>query len=70
MVLNSVGLITFLIPYIGHQMGDKTGKEAVETGKSIRELVLEKKLLSKNELDRILSDDNLMHPQYKAGLHH
>jgi len=70
MVLNSVGLITFLSPYIGHQMGDKIGKVAVETGKSIRELVLEKKLLSKNELDRILSDDNLMHPQYKAGLHH
>lgn len=70
MVLNSVGLITFLSPYIGHQMGDKIGKEAVATGKSIRELVLEKELLSEEELDRILSDDNLMHPQYKAGLHH
>ena len=69
MVLNSIGLITFLNPYIGHHMGDLIGKEAVATGKTIQELVLEKKLLSKEELDRILSIDNLMHPEYKAQLH-
>ena len=68
MVLNSVGLITFLNPYIGHDMGDVIGKEAVATGKSIRTLVLEKKLLSEEELDTILSVENLMHPQYKAQL--
>ena len=69
MVLNSIGLITFLNPYIGHNMGDLIGKEAVATGKTIQELVLEKKLLSKEELDRILSIENLMHPEYKAQLH-
>lgn len=69
MVLNSVGLITFLNPFIGHHMGDEIGKEAVATGKNIRELVLEKKLLSEEELDRILSVENLMHPEYKAQLH-
>lgn len=69
MVYNSVGLITFLNPFIGHHMGDVLGKEAVATGKSIRELVLEKELLSEEELDRILSVQNLMHPQYQAALH-
>jgi len=68
MVLNSVGLITFLNPYIGHQMGDLIGKEAIATGRSIRELVLEKELLSEAELDTILSKENLMHPDYKAKL--
>ncbi len=68
MVFNSVGLITFLNPYIGHHMGDLIGKEAIATGKSIRELVLEKKLLSKDELDRILSLKNLMHPEYKQDI--
>ncbi|MGB0391578.1 MAG: aspartate ammonia-lyase [Salibacteraceae bacterium] len=68
MVMNSVGLITFLNPYIGHHEGDKLGKEAVATGKNIRELVLEKKLLSEEELDRILSVKNLMHPEYTAKL--
>lgn len=66
MVLNSVGLITFLNPFIGHHMGDVIGKEAVATGKTIRELILEKKLLSETELDAILSNENLMHPEYKA----
>ena len=51
MVLNSVGLITFLNPIIGHHKGDEIGKEAVATGKSIQEIVLEKKLLTKEELD-------------------
>ncbi len=69
MVLNSVGLITFLNPFIGHHMGDEIGKEAVVTGKTIRELVLEKELLSGEELDKILSPENLMHPEYQAKLH-
>lgn len=69
MVLNSVGIITFLSPHIGHHMGDVIGKEAVSSGKSIRELVLEKELLSEEELDKILSVENLMKPEYKAALY-
>lgn len=66
MVLNSVGLITFLNPYIGHHMGDLIGKEAISSGKTIRELILEKKLLSEEKLNNILSIENLMHPEYKT----
>lgn len=69
MVMNSVGIITFLNPHIGHHMGDVIGKEAIATKKSIRELVLEKGLLSEEELDKILSVENLMHPKYTAALH-
>ncbi len=68
MVLNSVGIITYLNPFIGHHMGDVIGKEAVKTGKSIRELILEKKLLSEEELDEILSVENLIKPKYRAKL--
>lgn len=68
MVYNSIGLITFLTPYIGHHMGDMIGREAHATGKTIRELVLEKELLSEEELDKILSPENLMNPQYTAVL--
>jgi len=69
MVFNSVGIITYLNPYIGHHMGDIIGKEAVATGKSIRELVLEKELLSEKELDKILNVENLMHPKYSAAFY-
>lgn len=68
MVYNSVGLITFLNPYIGHHMGDVIGREAIATGKTIRELVLEKELLTETELDRILNPENLMNPKYTAAL--
>jgi aspartate ammonia-lyase len=44
------------------------GKEAVKTGKSLRELILEKELLSEEELDKVLSEENLMKPKYSAKL--
>lgn len=62
MVLESVSIITYLNPHIGHDMGSLIGKEALETGKSIRDLVLEKKLLSKEKLDQILDLQNLINP--------
>jgi aspartate ammonia-lyase len=62
MVMNSVGLITFLDPYVGHDMADQIGKEAIQTGKTIRELILEKELLTEEQVNRIFSKGNLMHP--------
>jgi aspartate ammonia-lyase len=50
-------------------MGDKIGKEAIKTGKSIQELVIEKELLTEEELENILSPENLMNPKYTATLH-
>lgn len=65
-VFNSIGLVTYLNPFIGHHNGDLVGKICAKTGKSVREVVLEKGLLSAEELDDILSPQNLMKPQYKA----
>lgn len=63
---NSIGIVTYLNPVIGHHEGDMIGREAAATGKGVRELVLEKGLLDEAELDRILSTDNLMHPEYRG----
>ena len=38
----------------------------LQPGKTIKELVLEKKLLSEEELENILSKENLMYPIYRA----
>ncbi|PSJ37171.1 aspartate ammonia-lyase [Zobellella taiwanensis] len=65
-VLNSIGIVTYLNPYIGHHEGDIVGKICAKTGKSVREVVLERGLLTPEQLDEILSIDNLMRPQYKA----
>ncbi|TDQ56810.1 aspartate ammonia-lyase [Mesocricetibacter intestinalis] len=67
-VFNSIGIITYLNPFIGHHNGDVIGKICATTGRSVREVVLEKGLLSEAELDDILSVENLMNPTYKAKL--
>lgn len=65
-VYNSIGIVTYLNPYIGHHEGDIVGKICAETGKSVREVVLERGLLTADELDDILSVENFMQPTYKA----
>lgn len=65
-VFNSIGIVTYLNPYIGHHQGDIVGKICAETGKSVREIVLDRGLLTEEQLDEIFSPENLMRPQYKA----
>ena len=53
-VKNSIGLITFLNRSIGHDKADEVAKICLATGKSVREIILEKELMSEEELDEIL----------------
>ncbi len=68
-VANSIGIITYLNPLIGHHNGDLVGKEAARTGRGVRELILEKGLLTEEELNRALSNENLMHPEFRGKLY-
>lgn len=63
-VENSIGLVTYLNDVIGHHEGDLVGKECAATGKTVREVVLERKLMTPEHLDEILSVDNLLNPEY------
>ena len=47
-------VVTALNPHIGYDNGAKIAKEAVATGRSVRELVLEAGLMSEAELDEAL----------------
>lgn len=53
-VRNSIGIVTALNPYIGYKNSTKIAKEALQTGKSLEAIALEKGLLTKEELDKIL----------------
>ena len=61
-VHNSIGVVTALNPVIGYKNSTKIAKEALETGRSVYELVLEHGILNKEELDTILSPENMIHP--------
>lgn len=65
-VFNSIGIVTYLNPFIGHHEGDIVGKICAQTGKSVKEVVLERGLLTEAELENIFSTENLMHPAYTA----
>lgn len=57
---NSPILITLLNPYIGYLRAAEIYKEALETRRNIRELVLEKKLMNEQELNKALSDEKIL----------
>ena len=59
---NSVGIVTALLPYIGYEKSAELAREAYTTGKPIREIILDCGLLSKKELDHILSPRQMTRP--------
>jgi aspartate ammonia-lyase len=53
-------LVTLLNPYIGYQKAAEIYKESLKTNKSIREVILSKGLMTKQDLDQALSKNNLL----------
>ena len=58
----SIGVVTALNPYIGYANATEIAQQALQTGRTVSELVIEKKLLSKEELSEILRPENLTRP--------
>ena len=64
MVERSIGLVTALNPVLGYEKSTEIAKEALETGKSVYDVVLEKGYLTKAELDELLKPENMIRPRY------
>ena len=62
-VEHSIGIVTALNPHIGYANATAVAQEALITGKSVYDLVLEKGLLTKSELDEILQPEVLTKPR-------
>ena len=67
-VHNSIGVVTDMNPVIGYKNSTKIAKEAMATGRSVYDLVLEHDILSKEDLDTILSPENMIKP-VKLDIH-
>ncbi|MCC4117143.1 aspartate ammonia-lyase [Aromatoleum toluclasticum] len=67
-VENSIGLVTALNPYIGYANATGIAQEALVGGHSVYELVLEKGLLTREQLDEILKPEVLTQPRALVGL--
>ena len=62
-VENSIGLVTALVPVIGYEQSASIAKEALKTGGSVYTLVLEKGLLTQEQLDDMLRPENMTDPR-------
>ncbi|MBM7649565.1 aspartate ammonia-lyase [Bacillus ectoiniformans] len=61
-VNNSVGIITAINPHVGYEVAAAIAKEAIDTGKSVREICVERGVLTHEELDIILHPYEMTDP--------
>ena len=59
----SIGLVTALNPVLGYETSSDIAKTALQTNRSVYDLVLERGLLSKDELDELLKPENMTQPK-------
>ena len=62
LVENSVGLATALLPWIGYAAATRVARQAQESGRTVREIVLEMGLLSAEELEDVLQPERMVAP--------
>jgi aspartate ammonia-lyase len=58
----STAVATALSPYLGYATTAEIAKVAVATNRSIRDLVLERRLMPADQLDRVLSPEAMTEP--------
>lgn len=61
-VEKSVGVITAVNPHLGYEVVSRIAREAIMTGKSVRELCLQYDVLTEEELDLILNPYEMTNP--------
>lgn len=65
MVMNSIGIVTQLNPILGYEITASIAGEALQSGKSVYEIVVkERKLISDEKWEEIFSVENLIHPRF------
>ena len=63
MVENSIGIVTAVVPILGYERVSAVAKEALETGKPIRRILLDAGDLDEAQLDSILSPEAMTKPR-------
>lgn len=61
-VRESAGLATSLNPYLGYEQATAIAVEALQTGRAVTDLVVERGLMSRESLDRLLQPEILTRP--------
>jgi aspartate ammonia-lyase len=62
-VENSIGLVTAVVPVLGYEQSAAIAREALKTGGSVYQLILDKGLLSREQLDDLLRPEDMTDPR-------
>ncbi len=66
-VEHSIGLVTALNPVLGYEKCTEIAHEALESRRSVCDIVLEKGYMKKEEIDDILSPENMVKPRWTGN---
>jgi aspartate ammonia-lyase len=66
-VEQSIGIVTALVPTLGYETASSIAKEALASGRGVYDLLLEKKLFSREQLDHLLNPDTMTGRQPEPG---
>lgn len=61
-IMNSISIVTALNPYIGYEKFSSIAKEALQTGKAVSEICLERGYLTEKQLTDILNPKTMLTP--------
>jgi aspartate ammonia-lyase len=62
-VEQSVGVITALVPILGYETTTEIAKEALESGRGVYDLVCDRGLMTRDQLDRLLNPASMTAPR-------
>src|SRR2546421_2409127 len=62
----STALVTALSPILGYARSTEIAREALATGKKVLELVLERKLMTREQLEQVLEPERLTRPHFST----
>ena len=61
---NSIGIVTGLLPYIGYKKCSNAAKIANQTGKSVKDVLVEQGYCTKKEVEELLVPEKMTKPNY------
>jgi fumarate hydratase class II len=68
MIERSLAMATALSPHIGYDAAAKIAREAYESGKTVREVALEKRVVPEGVLEKILDPWRMTIPSTKSEI--
>jgi aspartate ammonia-lyase len=62
-VENSIGIVTALVPILGYEAATEIAREALDSGRGVYDLVCDRGLMTREELDHALNPDTMTSPR-------